>query len=72
MSIIYKTVYPRWVLDDIQEGNEVFVLDKSTHSVAVVNDMTVRAVLGLIEAAEKSTNGRYVFWYVETEENEND
>lgn len=66
----YKTVYPCWVIDEIEKGNEVYVLDRSTHTVESVNDMTVRRAVGLIEAAEKSENGRYEFWYADYAEKE--
>ena len=80
MRIAYKTVYPCWVLDEVKSGKEVFVLDKSCRSIESINDMTIKRALGLIESAEKSKNGRYEFWYEETEteetkvteENEND
>ena len=71
MKITYKIVYPCWVIDEIERGHEVFVLDKSTRSVETVNDMTMRIAIGIIEAAENSKSGRYEFWYVKTEEEEN-
>lgn len=71
MKITYTKVYPCWVIDEIESGSEVFVLDKSTRSIATVNDMTVRTALAIIEDAGKCENGRYEFWYVKMEEEKN-
>lgn len=61
----YQEVGAHWVFDEISKGREVYVLDKSTRAVESVNDMTVKRAAGLIEAAKKCKNGRYIFWYAE-------
>lgn len=68
--MVYKTVYPSWVIDEIEKGNEVYVLDRSTRAVECVNEMTLKRAVGIIEAAKESKSDRYEFWYAEYAEKE--
>ena len=56
----YKSVYPRWVLDDIKSGKRVYVLDKQTQVVHTMNELSLSTALKITESPE---DGRYEFWY---------
>lgn len=72
----YRKFYAVWVIDEIEDGHTVYVLDRQTKKVEAVNEMTVNDAIAVIENAKAHTD-RYEFWCdvpevtKETEENEN-
>lgn len=66
MKITYKEIYSFNVDDALACGREVHVLDKSNGTSEVINDMTIRRALEIIDKARASD--RYYFWTIETEE----
>lgn len=71
MEYIYRDLYNFQVLDELEEGNKVYVLDKQTSE---SRDLTTMMVLQLMQLLAKSREEetRYLFWKVieikETEE----
>lgn len=65
----YKSVYPWNVLDEIEAGKKIQLLDKEVGAVIVVNDLPVWNALKWIAAAKESMD-RFEFWYVEEQEDE--
>ena len=66
----YNSIYAYWVMDEIKNDKSVYVLDRKTKTVAVVNEMTVDRAIAVLNSAEEDSK-RYEFWCEETEENEN-
>ena len=70
--MMYSTVSPWWVIDEIRQGRTVYVLDRKLKKVFTVNEASVQDVVTVTESKE---NNRYEFWYEEeekvTEEKEN-
>ena len=75
----YRDFYAFWVLDELEDGNTIYVLDRQTKKVEVINEMTVDKAMAVINSA-KADADRYKFWCEvteetqetqETEENEN-
>lgn len=58
----YNEIYAWNVLDEIKDGHKVHVVDKKTHTVFLVNEMSVEAALKMTESKER---GRFTFWYTE-------
>lgn len=58
----FKEVYDFAVMDEIEDGNTVFVLDKESRTVNVVNEMTVNDAVAVIRDAGR-TRDRFEFWY---------
>ena len=67
----YINVYPWDVLDKIEEGKTVYMLDKEFAAVFEVNNLSIVAALKWISVA-KENHGRFEFWYAEQEDKEND
>jgi hypothetical protein len=65
----YRDFFAYWVMDEVKNGNTVYVLDRQTKTVEVVNEMTVDKAMAVINSAEADAK-RYEFW-CEEEENEN-
>ena len=66
----YRDFYAFWAIDEVKKGNTVYVLDRQTKTVEVLNEMTVDKAMAVINSAEEDSK-RYEFWVEETEENEN-
>ena len=64
--MLYRSVFPCWVIDEIRKGKKVYVLDRKLKKVYTVNEATVETVVRLIESTDKNL-GRYDFWYEEEE-----
>ena len=56
----YKTIYSFEVFGKVNEGYQVFVLDRQNKSVALINDMDVRSAVKIVNAENKAS--RYEFW----------
>ena len=69
--MVYKSIYPCWVIDEIRKGKRIFVLDRKMKSISYVNDASVEDVVRAIDSAE-AENGRYDFWYEDDESEEDD
>ena len=65
----YRDFYAFWVIDEVKKGERVYVLDRQTKTVEVVNEMTVDKAAAVINSAVVDSN-RYAFWCEETEETE--
>lgn len=71
MEYIYRDLYNFQVLDELEDGNKVYVLDKQTSE---SRDLTTMMVLQLMQllAKAREEETRYLFWKVieikETEE----
>ena len=63
----YTNVYPWDVLDKIEEGKRVNMLDKENLVVIEVNNMSVWNALKWLSMA-KEDHCRFEFWYVEEQE----
>lgn len=64
----YKTIYSFEVFNTVNEGKQVFVLDRQNKSVALINDMDVQSAVKIVNAENKAS--RYEFWICEFEESE--
>lgn len=75
MEYIYRDLWDFQVLDELCEGNEVYVLDKQTCETNVLTFMTVAQLMRLLTEAKKD-GARFLFWKVveikETEEDKED
>lgn len=72
MKVIYKELFNSCVLDELDEGKRVFVLDKAIGEVHIVNNMKVHELMRTLATSRKEET-RYVFWIVEeAEEDEED
>lgn len=67
----YKEVYSWNVLDEIEAGKTVYMLDKECSVTIAINSMTVWTALKWIAAAKKD-HDRFYFWYVEEVEEQED
>ena len=71
----YVDIYHFQVLDAVQNGNRVYMLDKYEQDVCCVNRMSVgdvTEILAMCEANEGTPEERrFLFWYVK-EETENE
>lgn len=68
MDETYKEVHPHMVLDEIEDGHDVLMLDKKAACVLHVSAMVVE---DLVKAVKCKTKGRFSFWYrEEVEEDE--
>ena len=63
MEYIYRDLYNFQVLDELEEGNKVCVLDKQTSE---TRDLTTMMVLQLMQLLAKARDEetRYLFWKV--------
>ena len=59
----YKTISAWRVLDEINNGEQVFMLDRQNNSVVLVNDLNVHSALKATNADDKEN--RYEFWICE-------
>lgn len=62
----YKTIYSFEVFGKVNEGYQVFVLDRQNKSVALINDMDVQSAVKIVNAQNKAS--RYEFWICEESE----
>ena len=62
---IYEDVYSFKVVDEIQKGNNVYVVDRLKALVRCANTMVAEDLLWMIFSEEK---GRYAFWKAEEED----
>lgn len=62
----YRDFGAYWVMDEVKKGERVYVLDRQTKAVEVVNEMTVDKAMAVINSAEKDSK-RYEFWVEEEE-----
>ena len=69
MKVIYREVWNFSVLDELDEGKRVFVLDKAIGEVNIVNNMQVHELMKTLATSRKEET-RYVFWIVEEAEEE--
>ena len=68
MGIKYVKVYSFELMKIIEDGKRVYMLDKKTNKVCLVNDMKLGDYVKLRnEIAEDGCyeQGRYDFWYIE-------
>lgn len=70
---VYKEIYSFRVLDEIKNGEKVYLIDKSEidsdEAIQEVNSMTVEDILFLIEC--DNSNKRYEFFVIEEKREEN-
>ena len=59
--MIYKTVYCFSVMDEVENGETVYCLDKKDRVVFTLNDLSFENALGLIRDA-KEDDDRFEFW----------
>lgn len=72
MGLIYKDIWNFNVLDELDEGKRVYMLDKELGTVKITNCMTVNELMQALATSRKEET-RYVFWIVEeAEETEED
>ena len=62
----YKIIFPFEVFEKINEGEQVYVLDRQNKSVALLNEMDATSAVKIVNA--KSKEGRYEFWYTKESE----
>lgn len=62
----YKTISAWRVLDEIENGKQVFMLDRQNNSVALVNDLNVNSAVKVLNSDDKEN--RYAFWICEESE----
>lgn len=63
--MIYKTIYSFEAFKKINEGKQVYVLDRQNKSVALLNEMDAKSAVNIVN----STKGnRFEFWYTEESE----
>lgn len=67
----YRDFYACWAMDEVKKGKTVYVLDRQTKTVEVVNEMTVDKAMAVINSAETDFT-RYEFWTEEKEEEVNE
>ena len=65
----YETIYSFEVLETIQEGKLVYLLDRYEQIVMCVNDITVDKLAEVLKNS-KTEKKRYEFWIEEVEETE--
>ena len=58
----YRKFYSVCVIDEILDGHTVYVLDRQTKTVEVINDMTVNKMMEVLNSAKADTTDRYEFW----------
>ena len=72
VMMIYNNLYDFEVLDKLEDGERVFVLDKEIGEVRIANNMMVDELMQALANSKKETT-RYEFWNVEeAEEDEQD
>jgi hypothetical protein len=63
----YVTIYSFQVIEKIKEGNDVYCVDKGTHTITHLNAELVDSLMTIIKSAEKVGNyERYEFYYIES------
>ncbi len=66
----YKKIYSFEVLNEIENGQRVYMLDRKYAVTANVSNLTVEELVEIIKQ-EKEESTRFEFWTeIETEENE--
>lgn len=67
----YQTIYSFEVLNEIENGQRVYMLDRKYADTANVSNLTVEELVEIIKQ-EKKEHNRFEFWteIAETEENE--
>ena len=58
----YKEIYEFRVVDAIEKGERVFVLDKQDCSVKLLNDEKISVVLALLKKVRNEDGNRYLLW----------
>ena len=66
MTPYYRTIYSFKVFEEINNGKQVFVLDRQNNSVTCVNDLNVNSALKVVNADDNEN--RYAFWICEESE----
>ena len=69
MGLIYKDIWNFNVLDELDEGKRVYMLDKELGTVKITNCMTVNELMQALATSRKEKT-RYVFWIAEEAEEE--
>lgn len=64
----YQNVYPFEIMHLIEEGKEIYMLDKELLRVFCVNCLTFGEVVKMLKVVDKDS--RYEFWYAVEEEAE--
>lgn len=62
----YNTIYAWKVFDKINEGKQVFMLDRQNQSVALLNDMDTESAVKIVNSEDNEN--RYQFWICEESE----
>ena len=62
----YNTIYSFKVFDKINEGKQVFMLDRQNQSVALLNDMDTESAVKVVNS--ENNENRYQFWICEESE----
>lgn len=57
----YITVYHFSVMDEVKQGNTVFLLDKRAKRVEIFNDIAFETALNILAEA-RVNDDRFVFW----------
>lgn len=65
--MIYNNLYTFEVLDKLEDGERVFVLDKEIGEVRIANNMKVDELFQALATSRKEET-RYVFWTAEEAE----
>lgn len=66
----YAIIYHWNVLEEIEDGNRVYALDRDNNNVYDVNELKVKDAIELIKIDEENDT-RIEFWKEVKEENEN-
>ena len=67
--MVFKTLYDFNVLDEINAGNKVYMIDRLAGDISVVNDMSVREYASFVN--RDNADNRIEF-YVSEKEKENE
>lgn len=71
MGLIYRGIYDFNVIDELEDGERVYMLDRELGEVRIVNNMTVHELIQTLTTSKKE-HTRYQFWKAEeTEDEEN-
>lgn len=70
-KVIYRDLYNFEVLDKLNDGERVFVLDKALGEARLINAMTVTELMEILTSSRKEET-RYIFWIIKEAEDEED
>lgn len=70
-KVIYRDLYDFEVLDKLNDGNRVFVLDKALGEARLINAMTVTELMETLTSSRKEET-RYMFWIAKEAEDKED